>query len=438
MARFYTQTLWTLALLSGGCEVFDAALLDDVDAQVEDGGETSPDARGPDAKVDQEDAEVANEAGGDANDASADTSTMPEANIPRVPVDSPADSCTDRDALPILTPPVLDFDVSTSGLTNAVDAPQGLQCTGGATPGNDAFFQIQVEAEEKWHFHITPKDEGSSPALYLLNSTCRASGCDARNGQDLCGPKQGSRVGDEHFTFVAQSAGTWYLGVDDAVANPDGWNYHLFAIRTSCGNGPETGGPEHGEACDPMGGPGSDPRCDTQCRNVLDPTLASVLTESPVNDDWTVADVLALDPSGADSLEVLGAIGQVCAYDMFAVNVAQGVSMEVSLTLSNGDPCPEALSVPCGAGAPCDCDADAGITECPVETQLRLELLGSDGVSVVGQGTVADAASNACPAIHAVDGFANDLSEGVYYLRLWAPEGSPRINYKLGVELLAP
>jgi hypothetical protein len=226
--------------------------------------------------------------------------------------------------------------------------------------------------------------------------------------------------------------------VDDAVANPDGWNYHLFATRTSCGNGAAAGGPEHGEACDPVGGLGSDPKCDSQCRNVLDPK-AGVLTEGPVNDDWTVADVLLLDPLGADKAEVLGSLGQVCAYDMYAVNVKKGVSMAVTMTAANNGPCPASQKVACDAlGAPCDCDSDAGITECDLPTDIKLDILGSDGTAVLGSGTVADALVNACPGIAKGSSFASNLKEGVYYVRLWAPEGAPRLDYKLSVELFAP
>ena len=410
------------------CDVFDESLLD------MDGG-TGP------AAMDDSGTTPKPDGGGDGDEPDASRTTKEDSGTdgPDIPLTSPADTCAARDLVPELKPPFVDIDVSTAGHANDYDNAQGLQCTGGAAPGNDAFFRIDVQAEEKWHFHITPKDEGSSPVLYLLNSTCRASQCEARNGQDLCGPKLGARIGDEHFTFVAQAAGTWFLGVDDAVANPDGWNYHLFATRTSCGNGASTGGPEHGEACDPVGGLGSDPRCDSQCRNVLDPAQSAVLTEGPVNDDWTVADVLVVDPSGADKIEVLGSLGQVCAYDMYAVNVKKGVSLAVTMTLANNQACPNSQKVACDAvDAPCECDADAGVSQCDVPTEVKLDILGSDGATVLGSGSVDDAQVNACPAIAKGTSFASNLKEGVYYLRLWAPERAPRLDYKLGVELFAP
>lgn len=343
---------------------------------------------------------------GDVADAIADATETEQ------PIDLPdaglhlADTC-DGAPPPVLRPGLRPFVVSTEGLTNEFDQRRGLQCTRNDAAGNDGFFAIDVEADEKWHFHVTAQDPESNPSIYLLDSTCRADQCQQRFGLDLCGT-----YNDEHFTIVATHRGRWYLGIDDRA--PGSHSYRLNAIRTTCGNNEL----EHGEACD--GGE----QCDSQCRWMV----ATGAADIEPNDDWTVANVMTIDRSGGDTY-VLGQIGGSCGFDMYAIDIEAQASLEVTLVGRDGATC----EVP-----DCVSDDDAGMsTDCPTQVPIRIELLAPDGATVLGTGRVRP--GSACASIDATDLFARGLqADGVHYVRLWSPEGLGTYEYRLNVRIVPP
>lgn len=352
-----------------------------------------------------------------ASDAPADASA--DRDIPDAGTDAPdapppgdaglvlTDTCDGTPPM-VLRPGLRPFVVSTAGLNNDFDNRRGLQCTSNDAPGADGFFAIDVQADEKWHFHVTAQDPDSNPSIYLLDSTCRADQCQQRFGLDLCG-----NYSDEHFTIVATHPGRWYLGIDDRVAGTH--SYRVNPIRTTCGNGEL----EHGEACD-----GSD-QCDSQCRWKIDTGSADI----EPNDDWTVANVLTVDRSGGDTY-VLGQIGGSCGFDMYAVDVAANSSLELTLLRRDGTPCGVPTCVPS--------DEDAGMSQaCPTQVPIRIELLAPDGATVLGTGQVRPGES--CASIAAADAFARNLrADGVHYVRLWSPEGLGLYEYRLNVRVVPP
>lgn len=251
------------------------------------------------------------------------------------------------------------FQVDTRGLGAELDV------TCAPSEGNDGFFAIDVQAGEYWHFHLqddSPVGVDRKPVLYLLNSSCDPRRCIQISNQ--C--NDGS---DEHFAFIPDTGGIWYLGVDDE--NSGGSVYTLQAVRPDCGNAVT----DHGESCD------GQPGCDSRCRWVLN---ADANSEKIPNDNITEANVIDLPPSGA--LEITGDIGgpAACSYpDMFALVIPDGgARLEVDIRAS-GSTCPAAAAAP-----------------------FELVLLNSAG----GMRSGATVDTNGCPIIDAT------LAAGLYYV----------------------
>ena len=268
------------------------------------------------------------------------------------------DRCGDRSAFVITETSV--FDVDTRGLGAETD----VSCAPSA--GNDGFFAIDVQAGEYWHFHLhdaSGDEVDRKPVLYLLDSGCDPRRCIQLSNQ--CGDS-----GDEHFAFLPDTGGIWYLGIDDE--NAGGGLYTLQAIRPDCGNGVS----EHGESCD------GQPGCDSKCRWVLD---SGRTQEQIPNDNVTEANVISLPPAGGE-LEITGDIGgsAACNYpDMFAVVIADGgAALHVDIR-ADGASCPAAAAAP-----------------------YSLALLNSAGGTRAG----ATIDTNGCPIIDAT------LPAGLYYV----------------------
>lgn len=305
-----------------------------------------------------------------------------EAYLSRADMSAPsmvlADTCTGE--VPMIESSSTTVPVDLSALAD--DFRELAACTGAATPGADGFFAVAMEAGEKWHFHLSvPPGELVNPAIYVLDS-CDDRRCQPGDGIDVCDAEQ-----DEHFSFVAPRAGTYFVGVDSRTTG--GASYELLAVRPVCGNG---GAPEHSETCDDGNTTAGD-GCDDRCRAELG---AAAPGEVEPNDDLTGANVF-----GAP-LAIDGIIGGRCDVDHFTFAHAGG---------------PLRASVLAGGGLAC-VDPPVG---------LALQLLASDGVTL--RATGAPTADNECPVID-----HDELPAGEYFLRITAPAEARSFGYVLDVE----
>lgn len=275
------------------------------------------------------------------------------------------------------------------------DDHSNLSCTGRPAPGPDGFFAIDMQAGERWHIHVRRRSEGADPVLFVLRGNCDERSCDRPNGLDAC------RVdSDEHLSLVASSTGRYFVGIDSS--NAEGFAGSIEVFRPLCGNGTQ----EHGESCEP----GVDPTltCNEECRVVL----SGAAQEHEVNDDARMAN--ELDVSGG-AMSVGGRIGALCELDVFAVDVpAGGASIRASLRTAGGADCP------------------------PGTPAAALQLVGADGIVVLGEGTARG--TSVCPSIDDTDTFATDLPAGRHHLRVYAlnDEVARAFDYSLRVELLTP
>jgi hypothetical protein len=305
-----------------------------------------------------------------------------------------ADTCSGE--VPVATFP----DGATSWLrafdTTALRSDHSnLTCTGRPSPGPEGFFAIDMAAGERWHIHVRRSSAGADPVLFVLRGICDERNCDRPNGLDACRADS-----DEHLSIQATSAGRYFVGIDSA--NDAGFTGSVEVFRPLCGNGTQ----EHGESCEP----GVDPSltCTDQCRVLL----SGVAQEHEVNDDARMANELDVT-SGV--MSVGGRIGALCELDVYAVDVpAGGGSLRASLRTAGG-------------------------ADCPADTPAAaLQLVGPDGIVVLGEGTARGAST--CPSIDDTDTFADALAEGRYHLRIYAlnDEIARPFDYSLRVELVTP
>lgn len=263
------------------------------------------------------------------------------------------------------------------------------QSCGATTPGHDAFIAVEVAAGEYWHFHLSTPDGNRQPMLFLTP----ASSCDTRNCQYVSASCTGA--GDEHFAFVADSPGRWFIGIDDGASG--GGQYTLEAFRPTCG----MNGPEHGEGCDDGNRVDGD-GCDRDCRRELSTERAA---EFEPNDNVAEANALLL--TAGNELEITGSIGGMgaCTYfDMFSIRVPAGGDLEVDALQADGSPCPSRSFTP-----------------------YQLALIGSDQevLSMNMQDT------NFCSIVR-----ATNLEAGQYYVRVAIPtETSAPADYRLRFRL---
>lgn len=283
-----------------------------------------------------------------------------DAGAPTLPL---ADFCTD---VPATTLTGTAFAIDTTLLGDDVRDVAG--CLGRTAPGNDGFVGVMMTRGERWHFHVRqPVGAGIDPMLYVLDG-CDERSCDADFAIDACGADA-----NEHLSFVAPHDGLYYVGLDTAAAG--GFAGTLEIYRPVCGNGTR----QHSENCDDgnlVDGDG----CDASCRTELSGTPAS---ESEVNDDFYAANHVL----GTGERRVLGEIGTRCDADSYAIDVAAGATLSVSIVARGGAACP--------ATAP----------------GMELSLHSAAGVEL------AAATPGPCPTVG-----ATVASAGTYYLRVYAPE----------------
>lgn len=260
-------------------------------------------------------------------------------------------------------------------------------CIGQASPGNDGFFGVEMQAGEKWHFHIRNNaGTGTNPSLYILNGTCDDRTCQPGDAIDVCGSDR-----DEHLSFVPPTSGVFYVGIDGREAG--GGVYSVEVWRPECGNGVL----EHSEGCDNA----TDTSCDAECRHVaLDGEV-----ESEPNDDFSSANV-ALSALGTTSLR--GQLVDLCDLDMYMLDLPDTANATLTATITDNG------GAACGDSAP----------------EVELELLDESGVRVLGNGTVGGAGGT-CPSIEGA-GFATGVS-GRVYLRVTTTAAQALFNYRIAI-----
>jgi cysteine-rich repeat protein len=284
--------------------------------------------------------------------------------------------------------------INTVGLGNHVTS----SCGGAETLGADAFIAVDVQAGDYWHFHLRndPDDLASAsrqPALYLILAP--GGSCDSRDcrfASDVC-----AESGDEHFAFVADEPGRWYLGIDDRQTG--GSRYLLDALHPTCGED----GREHGEACDDGNSTDGD-GCNRRCQREVTESLPN---EVEPNDNPNEANMLVMPLSG--ELTVLGNIGGPggCRYsDTFAIDVPPNAHVEVDVLTTGGAVC-----------------TDAALTN-----SYQLSLRNSASMDVVAPMTDA----NGCAIVR-----SNALAGGLYFLTATLPGETTSIApYRLRVRVV--
>lgn len=281
----------------------------------------------------------------------------------------------------------MSYMVDTTGMDDDLDTALA-GCTGQPIPGNDGFFGVEMQAGEKWHFHVrNGSGAGVNPAIYILDNTCDDRACQRGDAIDACIENR-----DEHLSFVADRTGTFYVGIDARTTG--GGVFSVEVWRPECGNGT----PEHSEGCDAP----EDVTCGDDCRRIL----ATGAQEVEPNDDFTSSNTTLL---GAGSFEVRATVVDLCDLDMFRIEVPAGGDVTATVLDRNG--------AVCVAGVP----------------ELNLELLDSSGVQTLGTGSVGGAGGT-CPAI-AGSPFATNLPAGTYFLRLTTTGLNTLFNYRLQIAI---
>jgi hypothetical protein len=394
----HLMLLAATTLLGGGCVVFDEGLYKklepkggerdgavDGDGDGDHDGSDNPDGN-PDAGMD---------AGGEPDDAGGNAPE--DAGPPRL-----VDECTAPDIFTLKTS-LLNAKNEVSFVTTTANFNDQISenaCFDYELPGSEGFMAIEMVASERWHFHISPRNKASmgqavqNPVVYMRKQCGDNRGCNEGTYLDLCGDN-----GEEHFTFEATSSGTWHFVLDDR--NDARGEYLITAVKPECGNGVD----EHNESCDtPM-----ENNCSRDCR--LELTTNNKGEEEP-NDDWTMANIMAQVATN-QTQSITGSLGGgVCDRDMFAFQVPEG----------GGD-----VAVVLKTVAQVECPEDLG-----TKTPIRLELIGSDARTVLGEGTTTPGAG-ACPAIGPSHAFAQNLEAGLYYVRMFGDETKDTFAYQLTV-----
>ncbi len=293
------------------------------------------------------------------------------------------DQCGAENPRMLLTDTTQNIMIDTTGFSNA-----NRQSCGGETPGNDVFIGVDVVAGAPWHFHLAAVSDGRNPMLYLTPPSCDSRTCTYVSS--ACAGE-----GDEHFAFIPNENGRWYLAIDDGVAG--GGQYLLGAFRWNCGDGMKI----HGEACDDGNHVDGD-GCDSACR--VERTEANPMEVEP-NDNHLEANAIIMPAS--NQLTVVGNIAGpgACTYaDVFAVSVPDQGDLEVHALNPDG--------TPCGARA---------------LTPYNLALEDASGGTVV----TGMQDSSACSIIS-----TTNLAAGTYFIRVAVPaETDSASNYRLQVTI---
>jgi cysteine-rich repeat protein len=360
------STPWLGLLCAGSllaCDVFDESLEKRIDESSEEPDAGMPDVGEPDAG-------------------------SPDAGPPLFTLGQ----CGRNIAVPVVEGSGTPLTISVAGLrSNVTEA--GCNIPSGVLAGADGYFEIQASAGERWHFHLDAA-EGQDLALLALSGCDDTRSCSA--SANVCGKGE-----SEHFTFVADTAGSYAIvveGIDAKSTDP----LQLLAIRPHCGNGIK----EHSEVCD-FGDVMSGDGCDATCRVELRTSRAE---EVEPNDDSYGANVIL--PPNANPVQVLGKIaGPACQPDYYLVSTDETAVLTSALLGANGKAC---------KGAP----------------PLEIAIFESDGQRLKLAAPVDDAANlpgDACPALP-----PQTLTKGSYFVRVRHLAPADLFEYRLDFAWSAP
>ncbi len=304
-----------------------------------------------------------------------------------------ADSCNSPD-VPVVTSSSQPLRIDTSKQTDRVR--DLASCTEFQALGNDAFFAVDMEAGQKWHFHASIVGEDANPAVYVLRS-CDERTCQVGDAIDDC-----NNGFDEHLSFSAPATSRYFIGIDSRESG--GEVYDVLAFAPICGDGVL----DHSETCDDGNLIASD-GCDDRCRFELQPASPTTLTfELEPNDDFTSANYV--QPEAVDSpVKIEGRLGGRCDFDMYVIDVPEGGSLQADMFEKQG-------------------------VDCTTSTVFDMTLLDSSGVRKLGEGTVK---TGTCPSLGAADTFSTGLTAGLYYVRVTTDATSQAIDYELHLSVLA-
>jgi hypothetical protein len=180
--------------------------------------------------------------------------------------------------------------------------------------GKDFYFSIPMEADDIWHFHVQAVP-GANPAVYVVSDCSDFRNCqDSYWGANACDAGQ-----DEHFTFKADAAGTYRVGVDYTGAQevPTDGVLKVVAVKRECGNGVL----EHPETCDD-----DLPNC-FDCRRRLENGGDDTGSK---NDGPLDATILAPNDL-AEEFVVTGSFEKACDFDFYELQLPDGTA-DVTLT----------------------------------------------------------------------------------------------------------
>ncbi len=295
----------------------------------------------------------------------------------------------------------ISFTASTVGFGDDINQNA---CFTDPLPGSEGAMSVDMAAGERWHFHITPKNQvgmgqgKQNPVIYMRNDCSDNRGCNEGSFLDLCGDAQ-----EEHFTFEAPTKGTWHFILDDKN-NVQG-DYLIRAVKNVCGNGVK----EHNEACDTPGVG----NCSPDCRLVLN--IEGAAPDEP-NDDFSASVILGrVEEQGSQTVK--GSIGGVCDVDFYAFAVPDKGKVEARILT--------------GSGAKCAA-LEANVSP------TQIELLAPDAKTVLGVGMIGldeTMTDVACPFILQTDTFARNLDAGLYYLRVTGDETKKTFPYQLSIKV---
>ncbi len=264
----------------------------------------------------------------------------------------------------------------------------------GMLDGPDGFVRLVAAAGERWHVEVEPEDEDLDVAIYML-PTCDALSCELL--VDRC---RGGFA--EDFTFVAETAGDYFIGIDTAAGAGE---LELLVLRTQCGDALV----EHGESCDDgnlQDGDGCDWNCRIEMEDIAD-------SEVEPNNWHTSANVIRFAGPGTGTTRISGSLGGPCDTDHYAIEVPPGASVYAAM-FDGGEQA-------CGLG------------------HAAVDMMFMDGRTgnQRGKGNAGGVAGG-CPSLERGRGFNEALAGGEYHLVVTAQGEAPVFDYVLEFEIEHP
>jgi cysteine-rich repeat protein len=240
---------------------------------------------------------------------------------------------------------------------------------------------------------------GSDTVIRLLDSAFVQLGEDDEDGVGSC-----SLINPATDAFAHVQAGTYYVSVEDYLNNGtiSAYTLNVTLLGVGCGNGVL----EAGETCDDSNGTNGD-GCSATCS-------FEGLNEDEAggNNTFNGAGVL----TATTDIVYQGSLDPATDFDFYAVTVPQGFHLDVSVTVNSFDSC---------AANP--------------EPRGQLQLLGTNGTTVLGTNSTGGANGNCGRIWPSTDIDAYDMDAGTYYIRVGELDANAIAPaYFLHVRIIAP